>query len=313
MKNFRKMTAVSTALLMGFVMTAVQVQAEETTKIPETKVFVTIADASGKLALVQKPVTVTDTDNDGALTINDALYLAHEAYYDGGAAAGYASEQSQYGLSLAKLWGTANGGSYGYYVNNAASMGLGDTLQDGDYLNAFVYTDTVAWSDAYSFFSLNTAEAQQGGTLKLTLFRAGYDETWNPVTLPVENAVITINGEDTAFVTDADGKVNITLENAGELLLSAKSENLTLVPPACVVTVTETSGSILWGDADCSGKVDILDVITINKAILNKESLSQLGLLNADINQNQKPDSEDSLNTMKLIVGLLTPETLPAK
>ncbi len=60
------------------------------------------------------------------------------------------------------------------------------------------------------------------------------------------------------------------------------------------------------GDADGSGKVDILDVITINKAILGKETLTAEQLKAADINQNDKPDAADSLAVMKLIVGLIT-------
>ena len=55
-------------------------------------VYVTIAN--GSLVMTQEPVTVTDIDKDGSLTINDALYLAHEAKYQGGAAAGYGSQRS---------------------------------------------------------------------------------------------------------------------------------------------------------------------------------------------------------------------------
>ena len=76
---------------------------------------------------------------------------------------------------------------------------------------------------------------------------------------------------------------------------------------------SETTAVPVWGDADCSGKVDILDVITVNRAILGKESLSSKGLLNADVNQNDKPDSTDSLSIMKLIVGLLKTENFPVK
>ncbi|MBP5657968.1 MAG: hypothetical protein J6X52_05545, partial [Clostridia bacterium] len=79
-------------------------------------VYVTIAN--GELVLAREAVTLTDADNDGALTINDALYLAHEAKFEGGAAAGYASSTGDYGLSLTKLWGVENGGSYGYFVND---------------------------------------------------------------------------------------------------------------------------------------------------------------------------------------------------
>ena len=75
-------------------------------------VWVTIADKDGKLAVAAEKVTVTDADKDGALTINDALYCAHEAFYEGGAAAGYATGSTQYGLSLNKLWGAANGGTH---------------------------------------------------------------------------------------------------------------------------------------------------------------------------------------------------------
>ena len=68
---------------------------------------------------------------------------------------------------------------------------------------------------------------------------------------------------------------------------------------------------IIWGDADCSGEVDILDVITLNKVILGKDTFTDQGLKNADTNQNNVPDSSDSLNIMKLIVGLLSAENLP--
>jgi hypothetical protein len=75
---------------------------------------VTIADGEGKLALVQKPVTVTDVDNDGALTIYDALWQAHEDNFKGGAKAGFEAVPTEYGLYMEMLWGTANGGSFAY-------------------------------------------------------------------------------------------------------------------------------------------------------------------------------------------------------
>ncbi len=64
--------------------------------------------------------------------------------------------------------------------------------------------------------------------------------------------------------------------------------------------------SKLPGDADLSGKVDILDVITVNRAVLGKETLSAQQLTNADVNKNSKPDAADSLLIMKYIVGLVT-------
>ncbi|MBR1555504.1 MAG: hypothetical protein IJ644_08955 [Oscillospiraceae bacterium] len=75
-----------------------------------------------------------------------------------------------------------------------------------------------------------------------------------------------------------------------------------------VVVGSEPTTATLMGDADLDGSVNILDVITINKAILGKEELTKQGLINADINKDGKPDSTDALNIMKAIVGLITLE-----
>ena len=154
---------------------------------------------------------------------------------------GYAAANGDYGLAITKLWGVENGGSYGYYVNNAASMGLSDPVKDGDRLYAFIYTDTTAFSDMYTFFDKAAADVSENGTLELVLSGAGYDENWNPVTLPVEGAVITVNGEKTAFVTDKDGKVSVKLDKAGKYTVTAVSDDKALVPAVCIVNVTESS------------------------------------------------------------------------
>lgn len=200
-------------------------------------VYVTIADAQGNIAIAGESIDVTDADGDGAFTINDALYIAHEVYYDGGAAVGYASAYGDYGLSLNKLWGTENGGSYGYYVNNIAAWSLADAIDNGDYINAFVYTDLDAWSDTYCYFDANTASAVAGSEVTLTLSAAGYDADWNPVVLPVEGAAITVNGESTDLKTDAEGKVTLKFENDGSYVISAVSDTQILVPPVCKIKV----------------------------------------------------------------------------
>ena len=204
-------------------------------------VYVTISDANGDLALAQKAVEVTDADGDGALTINDALTAAHDDNYEGGAAAGYGSGMTDYGLSMNKLWGTENGGSYGYYVNNASAWSLTDPVAEGDYVNAFVYTDLTAWSDTYCFFDVQKVDAVVGNTVTLTLSAAGYDANYNPITVPVEGAVITINGEATSYKTDANGSVAVKLDKAGTQVISAVSDTMTLVPPVCTASVSNTA------------------------------------------------------------------------
>lgn len=205
-------------------------------------VRVTIADENGKIALAYKEVTVTDTDSDNAITVNDALYAAHETYYEGGANVGYASQATSYGLSLMKLWGTAGLG-YGYQLNNASCMSLLDTVSEGDYIAAYVYTDMDNWSDTYCYFDKAALNAAEGDTVELTLTANGYDSDWNPITIPVENAVITLidadgNITETDTKTDAQGKAELKLEKSGSYIISAKSDTIILVPPVVLAEVT---------------------------------------------------------------------------
>lgn len=205
----------------------------------QTAVFVTICDKDGKIALANEKISVTDADGDGALTINDALYCAHEAKFEGGAALGYKTELGAYGLSMSKLWGAENGTGFGYYLNNASAWSLTDTVKNGDTVNAFVYTDMVYLSDTFSFFDKGNVDAVKNASITLTLFAAGYDENFAPITTPVANATLTIDGVATQYKTDAQGKVTIKLSELGKHTVSAQSEDIRLVAPVCVVNVSE--------------------------------------------------------------------------
>lgn len=197
-------------------------------------VYVSISDDQGKLVLAYEPVNAADMDGDGVVNMNEVLTAAHDLAYPGGAQAGYESLDMGFGLSLNRLWGIENGGSYGYYVNNASAISLLDAMADGDSLYAYAFTDLETWSDTYSFF--NCSEIEANGAFELTLSAQTFDAAWNPVCAPVEGAVITVDGTDTEFVTDTDGKVQIELPE-GEYLISARSEQMTLVPPVCRAAV----------------------------------------------------------------------------
>ena len=202
-------------------------------------VYVSISDDAGALVLAYAPVALSDADGDGALTICDALMLAHAAYYPEGAA-GFLAEDSQWGLSLYRLWGIENGGSYGYCLNDASAWSLVDPIQAGDHVKAYVYTDVLAFSDTYAYFAAPVAAAAVNAEVALTLSAAGYDEAWNPVTYPVQGAFLIVDGEvDDSIMTDAEGKFVLTFPEAGVYTVSAVSNDLTLVPPVCIVTVTE--------------------------------------------------------------------------
>ncbi len=225
------MKKVLSALLLAFALVTgtVALSGCGSEKKPEgTKVYVTIAN--GELALSQAEVYVQDKNSDGTLSIDETLYAAHEQYYKGGAEAGYASAEGQFGLGLTKLWGVEKGSSYGYYVNNVSAMSLADAVAEGSYVNAFVYTDETAWTDRYCWFDKNTVNGKEA---ELTLMGASFDENFNFVPTPVAGAVILIDGKETEFVTDAEGKVTVKL-NGKKAVISAKSANEILVPPVCI-------------------------------------------------------------------------------
>lgn len=200
--------------------------------------YVSLSDGQGNIVMAHQPIELSDVDGDGAVTIYDCLYLAHETSYAGGAQAGFAAEDQGYGLSVTRLWGEENGGSYGYYVNNASAYSLTDPVAGGDMVHAFVYTDLEAWSDTYCYFESETLETDSDRAT-LQLMYQYYDADWNSVTAPLEGAKIWIDGVESEFVSDGEGQVEISGLSVGAHLVTARSEDQVLVPPICVVTVTE--------------------------------------------------------------------------
>ncbi len=222
-------------------------------------IYVTIVDENGEIVLAHEKITIA------AQTVDDALWKAHVEHFEGGADAGYAAENTSYGISLTKLWGY-EGGSYGYYVNDRSAASLADPVQVGDHVFAFVYTDTEMWSDTYCFFQKTHVQAEKGDIATLTLTMSGYDENWNPVTLPVEGAVITVNGEKTDLVTDKNGQVAITYEKAGKLLISAEHDKMNLVPPVLIAEV-EGGTNPTW----IVLAVAIIAVLTVTTVLIAKK------------------------------------------
>ena len=217
-----------------------------------TIVTVTIA-VKGELVATQVSVPVEDIDGDGVFTINDALHCAHEQVYEGGADAGYGSYTSEYGLSMSKLWGDESG-AYGYYLNNASCMSLADPVKNGDYVTAFVYASSD-WSDVYTYFDVSAKTVELGQEITLTLMAAGYDESWNPITYPVEGATVTFAGNKTGFVTDAEGKVTICPDTTGLHVYSATHESMTLVPPVCSINVVKAEAEAPEEETGCKAIV----------------------------------------------------------
>lgn len=64
-----------------------------------------------------------------------------------------------------------------------------------------------------------------------------------------------------------------------------------------------------YGDVDCNGKVEILDVIALSKSLMGAGTLTTEGAANADVDCNGAINTTDGLNIMKYLVKLI--ESLP--
>jgi hypothetical protein len=292
----------------------IKIVEDEPVQSDDTKVYVSIHTPEEGYVLAHQPIDLTDIDGDGKLTIDDALYIAHDKFYPTGDE-GYDSTVSTYGLMLTKLWGIENGGSFGYYVNNTMSSGLSDELKNGDSIRAYAYSDTKNYSDAYSYFNIESADIFTGRTIDLTANYFTFDANWMPVLNPLNGAEILINGEKTDLITDETGKVSVKFEKAGKNIITASSDNLTLVPPMCVVNVSEKPATIISGDANCDGNIDMADVVIVTQACLNPakygengtsdDRITSAGILNGDVGSAYGLDIVDALLIQKSILHII--------
>lgn len=187
-------------------------------------------------------------------TLDDLFKKLHQLYYDED---GYASASGDYGAYITKFWNDESG-NFGYRVNGGteAVMGLTHTLEDKDYVDVTIYKSLYPNTEAYSKFDRYEEAIPESESIDLTLYMAGYDENRNTVFSPCEGATITVNGEETGILTDADGAVALTFEEAGTYTVSAYMEKTVgeetvpaITAPLCVVSVYNPAFEISKGIA----------------------------------------------------------------
>ena len=206
-------------------------EGEETEATPAepVKVYVTVSN-QGVLAQTQtgeimfnKPVTVTDINEDGYLTYDEALSAAHDAYCPGGF--------SVSGGAATKLWGVTQATNYLFFKNDVAlTMGItvtdSSTVSEGDKLYASVNQDNTYWADWYTYFNKTafTVDTDTDFTLNLQ----GYLGMGGGSTPEAVGGVSVGIWKDGAFepiegkTTDASGNVTLSFPEAGTYYVTAK-------------------------------------------------------------------------------------------
>lgn len=216
-------------------------------------VDVTLSD-KGTVVVPDKSVSVKDLNHDGKFDVNETLYAAHEAFFKGGAAAGYSTYQSKYGPAVDRLWGVGTIGktaSVGYWLNNQSCMSPNDEVKAGDHLAAFNYADDKNYTDAYACFDSWTYSATTAGAGTLNLKAVtGYDsKTYAPIFGAYAGASLT--AYDSSFKALASsaytvknnggGSYSVQFNQAGTYYVVAAADKNAIVPAVCSVTVSEAA------------------------------------------------------------------------
>ncbi len=71
-------------------------------------------------------------------------------------------------------------------------------------------------------------------------------------------------------------------------------------------TTGTTEGETAYGDVNCDGTVNILDVLQLNKNLLSGASLTEESRKNADVDLDGVPSSADALTILKYTINLVT-------
>ncbi len=207
-----------------------------------------VEDRNGN-PVAEAPIVLTGKES---YTLDDAFSAAHELYYEGGASAGYATADSEWGLSVTKVWGDTSG-KYGYQLNFGAVSVLGptQTIADGDYIDLCVYENYYPNTESYSKFNAGS-KTVVNGEAELTLYESYYGENWETLFRPCAGVTIYVDGEATEVVTDSNGKCTVEFGEFGQYIISAKKTKVlrdeieetesvvtAITAPICIVTYAE--------------------------------------------------------------------------
>ena len=77
------------------------------------------------------------------------------------------------------------------------------------------------------------------------------------------------------------------------------------VPTTPTTPTTPSTGDVTYGDVNCDGDVNLLDVLALNRNLLTGEAITDQGKVNADVDLDGKPTAVDALNILKYTINLV--------
>ena len=93
--------------------------------------------------------------------------------------------------------------------------------------------------------------------------------------------------------------VDTTTQKAEEFLVSEMGDTKD-------ISFSDTTPSVLYGDVNLDGRIDVVDAVLLNKAASGSITLNPQALKNADCNANGELGADDALVLMRFLVHLIT-------
>lgn len=197
-----------------------------------------INDKYGEL-IAWTPITLSGGDT---YTLDDAFVKIHDSLYDG--ESGYETAVGDHGLYVTKFWGDTSG-NFTYEVNFEMVYGPTHQINNGDFIDFSINKSFYPDTESYTKFDKTFVNLYTDDLLTLALSRAEFVAEGMAFS-PCQDAVISVNGQETEIFTDSDGMAELSFENPGIYVVSAckskvvnEQEVTDICAPACVVRVSE--------------------------------------------------------------------------
>lgn len=122
-------------------------------------------------------------------------------------------------------------------------------------------------------------------------------------------------GNGNYLVGDMSTFGRVYMSTVGCGIVYGEIAGTTPVTPPATTTTTAADDDILWGDADCSGLVDVSDAVLVCRVAVEDRTaeITDKGQRNADVTHDGSVKSDDALKIVRFVAKLLTAEDLAKK
>lgn len=128
--------------------------------------------------------------------------------------------------------------------------------------------------------------------------------------------IISVDGNTAEILAKSEGSAMIYAGMASLMItvsggtVTTESTEQTTTTVTTTETTTETSGnhgdSVLYGDVNLDGRIDITDAVLLNKKVSGAVTLNDAAMKNADCNVDNEVNGDDAILLLKFLVHIVT-------